>query len=99
MVPGVENAVILADQLFPAVLADLAELVIGIGDRPLEVGDGDDGVLVEGELLEEELALHLLGRVCERGNTSLKLALFTHTGAPQLPAAGVEAASRRNELH
>jgi hypothetical protein len=50
MVGGVDNAVVLADQFFPGVLGDLAELVVDVGDPASLVGEGDDGRFVQGEL-------------------------------------------------
>src|SRR5258707_11837769 len=51
MVTGVEDAVVLTDQLVFGKFADAAELVVNIGNRALDVGHGHDGVLVESELL------------------------------------------------
>jgi hypothetical protein len=50
MVGGVDNAVVMADEFFPGVLGDLAELVIDVGDPASLVGEGDDGRFVQGEL-------------------------------------------------
>jgi hypothetical protein len=55
MVRGVDNAVVLADQLFPGVLGDLAELVVDVGDPASLVGEGDDGRFVQGELQVRQL--------------------------------------------
>jgi hypothetical protein len=51
----VDDAVVLAEELLPGVLRDLAELVVHVGDDPALVGDGDDRGLVErvADLLEE----------------------------------------------
>jgi hypothetical protein len=49
------DAMVAADQFPAGVAADFAELVVGVGDRAGEVGDADDGVLIEGELEVVEL--------------------------------------------
>lgn len=54
----VDDVVALADQLLPPVAADAAERVVDVGDPAGAVGDGDDGVLVEGGLVGFELRLH-----------------------------------------
>ena len=51
MVAGVEDAVVLPNQLIFGKFADTAELVVDIGDRAPDVGYGHDGMLVERELL------------------------------------------------
>ena len=51
MVPGVENAMILAEQLIAGVFADGAELVVDVGDGSPHVGGGDDGVLIQSKFL------------------------------------------------
>ncbi len=51
MVAGVEDAVVLAQEFLARIFADGAELVVHVGDGSLHVSGGDDGVLVEGELL------------------------------------------------
>ncbi len=59
VVAGVEDAVIVADQLFARILADGAELFVYIGDGALHIGDGHDRVLVQSELLVGEFFEHL----------------------------------------
>jgi hypothetical protein len=44
-----------ADQFPAGVAADFAELVIRVGDGSGQVGNADDGVLIEGELEVVEL--------------------------------------------
>ena len=61
MVAGVEDAVVLPDQLLARVLADGAEFVVHIRNRALHIGYRHDGVLIEskflvGQLLERILA-------------------------------------------
>src|SRR6266478_4355760 len=61
VVAGVEDAVILADQLVLGILTDGTELIVDISNRALDVGDRYDGVLIEsklliGQLLERSLA-------------------------------------------
>ncbi len=51
MVAGVENAVILTDQLVPGILTDGAELVVHIGNCALDVSHRYDRVLIQSELL------------------------------------------------
>ncbi|OIQ87435.1 hypothetical protein GALL_306860 [mine drainage metagenome] len=60
MVAGFENAVVLPEQLFTAVSADLAEFVVDVGDLAGLVGDGDDGMQIECELLILEQMIRLL---------------------------------------
>ncbi len=50
VIPGVDDPMVLTEQLAPRVLRDLAELVVDIGDPPGHVGRGDDRRLVQGEL-------------------------------------------------
>ena len=56
VVPGVDDAVVLAEQLRAGVLGDRAELFVDVGDPPLRVGDRDDRVRVERSLEIGELA-------------------------------------------
>ena len=51
VVAGVEDAVILADQFIPGILTDGAELVVHVSNCAVDVGDGHDGMLIEGEFL------------------------------------------------
>ena len=46
----VDDPVVLAEQFLPGVLGDGAELLVHVGDAALGIGDGDDGVLVQGTL-------------------------------------------------
>jgi hypothetical protein len=48
MVARVDDAVRLADQLLTRVTRDGAELVVHLRDHACPVGDGDDGVRVQG---------------------------------------------------
>jgi hypothetical protein len=68
----IEDPMVLANQLLTGVLADRAELIVRIGDRALDVGKGNDGVLVQGKLL--------VGQVF---NSTLKLRICPlHVWAP-----------------
>ena len=51
MVTGADNAVIAAQQLFACIATDLTEAVVDVGNGAPGIGDGDDGVLIEGEFL------------------------------------------------
>ena len=55
MVGGVDETVVLADQLLPGVLGDLAELVVDVGDPAPLVREGDDGRFVQDELQVRQL--------------------------------------------
>ena len=48
VIPGVDDAMILPDELLAGVLRNLAELVVDVGNRPARVGRGDDRRLIEG---------------------------------------------------
>ena len=50
MMAGVDHFVGAADQLAAGVLGDGAELVVNLGDYPAGIGDGDDGVGIQGGL-------------------------------------------------
>ena len=72
MLARLDHAVVLPNHLFSGKTAYGHELVVDIVDVTLDVGDRDDGVLVQGELLEIELGhqpsalflgLFLLGNV------------------------------------
>jgi hypothetical protein len=67
MKPGVDDAVVLAEKLLPGVFGNLAELVVDVGNAPLNVRDGDDGVCVKGRLvLHQEAGIRLsLGKTGE----------------------------------
>ena len=61
VIPGVDDAMVLAEELLARVLRDLAELVVDRGDGAAEVGRRDDRRLIErelhvAELLQEPLA-------------------------------------------
>src|SRR6266403_4736011 len=61
VVTGVENPVILADQLLLGILTDGAELLVHISNRALDISHRHDGVLIEskfliGQLFERSLA-------------------------------------------
>ena len=47
VVAGIDDAVVLADQLLHLVFGNRAEFVVGVGDYALGVGDGDEGVFIE----------------------------------------------------
>ena len=49
--PGIDHAVVAPQQLCAAVAADLAKLVVGVGNVTGQVGDADDGVLVQRKFL------------------------------------------------
>jgi hypothetical protein len=49
---------VLADQFLARILADGAELIVHVGDGPLHVGGGDDGVLVQRKLLVGQILKH-----------------------------------------
>src|SRR5258708_38919726 len=51
MVAGIEDAMILTDQLTLGIFADGAEFLIDVGDGALDVGYGDDGMLIERKFL------------------------------------------------
>ncbi len=51
-----DDTVVFANQLFARITADFTELVVGVEDGALRIGDADDGVLVEGELLVRQIA-------------------------------------------
>jgi hypothetical protein len=61
---GFDDTVVLAEQLFERVLADFAEFLVGVDDVAVDVGDADDGMLVERELLVFSSATFFL--VCAR---------------------------------
>src|SRR5678815_1827380 len=50
MMPGVDNAMVLAEQLRARVFGNRAELVVHVSDFALRVRDSDDGVLVQRRL-------------------------------------------------
>ena len=50
MMAGIDEAVILAQQFFPRILGDGAELVVHISDFPPGIRDGDNRVLIERRL-------------------------------------------------
>src|SRR5258708_19350048 len=94
MVTGVEDAVVLTDQLVFGKFADAAELVVNIGNRALDVGHGHDAVLVESELLigqflestfsSGEAFLQCLFGLFARREVGLRL---QHARGPRLPIA------------
>ncbi len=47
MMAGIDDAMILPQQLFTGVFGDGAELVVDVGDFSLRIGDGDDGMFVK----------------------------------------------------
>src|SRR3954447_3967502 len=57
----VENAMVLPDQFFFGILANGTKLLVHVGDRPLNVGDGDNRMLIESELLIGQLSQSGLG--------------------------------------
>ena len=52
---GVQDTVILVQQFFAAVTADLAQLVIGVDDVTRQIGGADNGVLIQGKLLVRQI--------------------------------------------
>ena len=56
MLVRIDDPVVAAEQFVAGIAADLAEAVVGIDDGAGCVGDADDGVLVEGELLVGQCA-------------------------------------------
>ena len=48
---GVDEAVVLTDQLGEGVATDFAKTLVGVGDLAVQVGDAHDGVLVQRKLL------------------------------------------------
>ena len=55
VVAGVENPVILADQLLLGILTDGAELLVHISNRALDISHRHDGVLIESKFLIRQL--------------------------------------------
>jgi hypothetical protein len=51
VMPRVEQAMVLSDQLFTRIATDGAELIVDIGDATFDIGDSHDGMLVEREFL------------------------------------------------
>ncbi len=49
--PRLDDPVVASEQFVARVAADLAEPVVGVGNRPVHIGDADDGMLVQSELL------------------------------------------------
>lgn len=47
VITGVDDAVVLPEQLLARILRDLAELVVDVGDPSVLVGDGDDARLID----------------------------------------------------
>ena len=50
MKTGIDDAMVLAEQLLARIFGNRAELVVHVGDFPFRVRDGDDGVLIDGRL-------------------------------------------------
>ena len=48
---GLDDAVVLPQQLVARIAADLAELVVDVGDAARRVGDTDDGMVVQRQVL------------------------------------------------
>ena len=48
---GIDDAMGSAEEFVAGIAADSAELVVDVGNTALGIGDGDDGVLIEGEFL------------------------------------------------
>jgi hypothetical protein len=93
VVAGVKNAVIPADQFILGILTDVAELVVDISDRALDVGDRHDGVPIQSELLIGQFLQRLLA-----GGGALFQCLFRQSALgdisvrfhdPQRPALGI----------
>jgi hypothetical protein len=51
VVAGVEDAMILADQIVPGIFTDGAEFFVDLSNRALYVGNRDNGVLIESDFL------------------------------------------------
>ena len=51
---GIENAVILTNQFLAAIARDFAEFVIGIDDVALGIGDRDDCMRINAQLVRGE---------------------------------------------
>ena len=68
MITGINNTMILPDQFLTGVFGDGAELVVDVGDATLGIGDGHDGVLVEGRLLGMDLAEELVEGVGQQAD-------------------------------
>ncbi len=92
VVARVEDAMVLAQQLIPRVLADGAELVVYIGDGSLHVSRGDNSVLVESVFLFAQRLLGVPRRSalsCAMASSSLRLPLgevvATGMALPALP--------------
>jgi CheY-like chemotaxis protein len=47
VIPGVDDAVVLAEELIARIARDLTELVVRIGDAAVHVGDRDDRRMIE----------------------------------------------------
>jgi hypothetical protein len=47
---GIQKPMILSEQFFTAVSADPAEIIVGIGNTPLHIGDSNNDRLIDGEL-------------------------------------------------
>src|SRR5260370_1255514 len=73
---GAEDAMVLAQQFLARVFADGAELVVYVGDGSLHVGGGNNGMLVEGELLIGQFLLDVpvVHAAQERGHSGSALA-------------------------
>jgi len=57
VIPGVDDAVVLPEELIARIARDLAELVVRITDAAVHVGDGHDRRMIERALEIGELAV------------------------------------------
>src|SRR5579864_4634267 len=82
MVAGVEDAMILANQFLPGVLADGAKLVVHVGNRALDVSHGDDRMLIEGKLLIDDIffASFAIGNIGTDSHVLAGFAPLVHEG-------------------
>ena len=62
VVAGVEDAMILADQIVPGIFTDGAEFFVDLSNRALYFGNRDNGVLIESEFLIGKLFERSLAR-------------------------------------
>ena len=48
MKPGIDDAMVLAEQFLAGIFGNLAKLIVDVGNAPARVGDGHDGMGVQG---------------------------------------------------
>src|SRR5713101_5045726 len=56
MMTGIDDAMVLAEEFFAGIFRNLAELVVDVSDVAGGVGDGDNGMRVEGGLVLDQKA-------------------------------------------